>query len=159
MMRRTERGEGERGLRFAGGGGDQNQRKINMNKNEIRCNVSGPKNKEEKYIIYHRIIGISRQPNQGAVDDYFLPYHPKWWKRRGNYQPAADCWVGILMVIIAALMVYLPALSFPLSGPISQASVQINGAFSALPFYHCSESTQGERISKILKYCINHNFR
>ncbi len=108
-MRRTERGEGERGLRFAGGGGDQNQRKKILIKNEIRCNVSGPKNKEEKYIIYHCIIGISRQPNQGAVDDYFLPYHPKWWKRRGNYQPAADCWVGILMVIIAALMVYLPA--------------------------------------------------
>lgn len=126
---------------------------------ESDVTFQGRKNKEEKYIIYHCIIGISRQPNQGAVDDYFLPYHPKWWKRRGNYQPAADCWVGILMVIIAALMVYLPTLSFPLSGPISQASVQINGAFSARPFYHCSESTQGERISKILKYCINHNFR
>ena len=72
-----------------------------------------------KYIIYHSIIGISRQPNQGALSDYFLPYHPKWWKRRGNYQPAADCWVGILMVIIGFLMVYLPCLSFPLSVLIS----------------------------------------
>lgn len=72
-----------------------------------------------KYIIYQSIIGISRQRNQGAMTDYFLPYHPKWWKRRRNYQPAADCWAGILMVIIGALMVYLLLLSFPLSGLIS----------------------------------------
>lgn len=77
------------------------------------------KNKGRKYIIYHCIIGISRQPNQGALSDYFLPYHPKWWKRRRNYQPAADCWAGILMVIIGFLMVYLLCLSFPLSGLIS----------------------------------------
>lgn len=85
----------------------------------IRCNISEGKNKGGKYIIYHCIIGISRQPNQGALSDYFLPYHPKWWKRRRNYQPAADCWAGILMVIIGFLMVYLPRLSFPLSGLIS----------------------------------------
>lgn len=77
------------------------------------------KTRGEKYIIYHCIIGISRQPNQGALSDYFLPYHPKWWKRRRNYQPAADCWAGILMVIIGFLMVYLLCLSFPLSGLIS----------------------------------------
>lgn len=89
-------------------------------KEEIRCNVSGgKKNKGGKYIIYHCIIGISRQPNQGALSDYFLPYHPKWWKRRRNYQPAADCWAGILMVIIGFLMVYLLCLSFLLSGLIS----------------------------------------
>lgn len=86
---------------------------------KIRCNVSQKKNKGGKYIIYHCIIGISRQPNQGALSDYFLPYHPKWWKRRRNYQPAADCWAGILMVIIGFLMVYLLCLSFPLSGLIS----------------------------------------
>lgn len=88
-------------------------------KKKIRCNVSQKKNKGGKYIIYHCIIGISRQPNQGALSDYFLPYHPKWWKRRRNYQPAADCWAGILMVIIGFLMVYLLCLSFPLSGLIS----------------------------------------
>lgn len=76
-------------------------------KEEIRFNVSQEEQKkkkqqqeEGKYIIYHCIIRISRQPNQGALSDYFLPYHPKWWKRRRNYQPAADCWAGILMVII-----------------------------------------------------------
>lgn len=68
-----------------------------------------------KYIIYHCIIRKSRQSNQGALSDYFLPYHPKWWKRRRNYQASADCWAGILMVIIGFLMVYLLRLSFPLS--------------------------------------------
>lgn len=77
------------------------------------------KQQEGKYIIYQSIIGISRQRNQGAMTDYFLPYHPKWWKRRRNYQPAADCRAGILMVIIGPLMVYLLLLSFPLSGLIS----------------------------------------
>lgn len=98
-------------------GGGYRKRNIYIYKSDVT--FQRKKNKRRKYIIYHCIIGISRQPNQGALSDYFLPYHPKWWKRRRNYQPAADCWAGILMVIIGFLMVYLLCLSFPLSGLIS----------------------------------------
>lgn len=103
--------------KHGGEGIEKGDRNIEEKKSDVTFHWE--KNKGGKYIIYHCIIGISRHPNQRGLSDYFLPYHPKCWKRRRNYQPAADCRAGILMVIIGFLMVYLPCLSFPLSAHIS----------------------------------------
>lgn len=95
-------------------GGKRGKKNTDLERKKNTLNFLG-QNIGAKYIIYHCIIRKSRQSNQGALSDYFLPYHPKWWKRRRNYQASADCWAGILMVIIGFLMVYLLRLSFPLS--------------------------------------------
>lgn len=117
---------------------------------------------KKKKRIYHGIIGESRRANQGALSDYFLPYHPKWWKRRGvNYQAAADCQPGILMVIIGGpLMVYLAAPIFPIIAFYHAGHrSKLMALFRHLLFIGAPRAAPGIGISKILKCCMNHNFR
>lgn len=124
---------------------------------EIRCQKTrrcAEKKEGGKKIIYHGIIGKSRRANQGALSDYFLPYHPKWWKRRGvNYQAAADCQPGILMVIIGGASDGISGSSYLSHYRLlsRRPSEQINGALSPSPFYRRSESSSRDRNKQNIK--------
>lgn len=127
--------------RFRGEGGRGKMRPERPEKKSeltFHCKTRG------KYIIYHCIIRKSRQSNQGALSAYFLPYHPKWWKRRRNYQHSADCWVGILMVIIGFLMVYLCCLSIPLSPLIAAVISKLMVLFQLSRFITLERAPKGD---------------